>query len=86
MVAFVFRCVSDRTKYVEHLRELYDTAFREWALEMSRLQEARQLDAQDLGVLEAERSSEAAEAAYRATRDRLADALGVVAGALPVVR
>ena len=63
---------------MEHLRELYDTAFREWALEMGRLQEARQLelDAQTLGVLEAERRSAAAEAAYRATRDRLAEALG----------
>jgi hypothetical protein len=63
---------------MEHLRELYDTAFREWTLEMSRLQEARQLelDAQNLGVLEAEQRSAAAEAAYRATRDRLAEALG----------
>ena len=61
---------------MEHLRELYDTAFREWTLEVSRLQEARQLGAQNLGVIEAERRSQAAEAAYRATRDRLAEALG----------
>jgi hypothetical protein len=61
---------------MEHLRELYDNAFREWTLEMSRLQEARQLDVPNLGVLEAERRSAAAEAAYRATRDRLAEALG----------
>jgi hypothetical protein len=61
---------------MEHLRELYDTAFREWTLEMSRLQEARQLDVPNLGVLEAERRSAAAEAAYHATRDRLAEALG----------
>jgi hypothetical protein len=61
---------------MEHLRELYDTAFREWTLEMSRLQQARQLEVPNLGVLEAERRSSAAEAAYRATRDRLAEALG----------
>jgi hypothetical protein len=68
---------------MKHLRELYDTAFREWTLEMSRLQQARQLDVPNLGVLEAERRSAAAEAAYRATRDRLAEALGAT-GLQPV--
>jgi len=71
--------VSDKTKQTEGLRRLYDNAFREWALETSRFEEARRLDPRNVGVLEAERRSEAAEIAYRAARDRLAEALGAVA-------
>ena len=76
----VFKGVSDRTKRMEHLRGLYDSAFREWALEMGRFEEARKQDPQDRGVLEAKRRSEAAESAYRTTRDRLAEALAAGAG------
>jgi hypothetical protein len=79
MAGIVFKGVSDRIKRMEQLRGLYDSAFREWALEMGRFEEARKQDPQDRGVLEAKRRSEAAESAYRTTRDRLAEAL--VAGA-----
>lgn len=64
---------------MEDLRRLYDNAFREWAIEMSRFEEARKLDPRNLGALDAERRNEAAETAYRAARDRLAEALGAVA-------
>ena len=78
-LAFVCSCVSNRTKQTEHLRELYDNAFRDWATEMSRFQEARKLDPRHLGVRDAEFKSEAAEIAYRTARDRLAEALGAAA-------
>jgi hypothetical protein len=64
---------------MEDLRRRYDNAFREWALEMSRLQEARKLDARRLGVRAQDRKNEAAETAYRTARDRLAEALGATA-------
>jgi hypothetical protein len=46
---------------------------------MSRLQEARKLDARHLDVRTEERKNEAAETAYRTARDRLAEALGATA-------
>lgn len=76
---FVLKYVSVTTK--KELRRLYDNAFREWALEMSRLQEARKLEPRHLGVREAESKSEAAETAYRTARDQLAEALGAAAAA-----
>jgi len=72
---FVCTSMSNRVRETDRLRGLYDNAFREWAFAMSRLQEALQTGSQGLAVLEAERRSEAAEAAYRESRDRLAEAL-----------
>jgi hypothetical protein len=71
--------VNVKTNQMADLRRLYDDAFREWALEMRRLQEARKLDARHLGVRAEERKNEAAETAYRTARDRLAEALGATA-------
>jgi hypothetical protein len=75
--SIVSNYVSAKTNQVEDLRRLYDNAFKEWALEMRRLQKARTLDPWNLS--EEECKSEAAETAYRTARDRLAEALGAAA-------
>jgi hypothetical protein len=61
--------MSNRAKEIERLRRLYDAAFQQWALEVSRLQ---QLPSDDLGIRGAACRTKVAETTYRDIRDQLA--------------
>ncbi len=57
---------------VNELRELYDTAFRDWSAETKRLHDLRVADGDGADISGAEIRATAAESAYRETRDQLA--------------
>jgi hypothetical protein len=70
--------IIDENANSEQLRRDYKGAFEEWALEVSRLQAITDPDSRSgSGDLdEAKKRAEAAEIAYRDSRDRLTDDMG----------
>ena len=70
--------ITDENAHSEQLRRDYKGAFEEWALEVSRLQAIAGPDSgsgsEDLH--EAKKRAEAAEIAYRDSRDRLTEDMG----------
>jgi hypothetical protein len=63
---------EDRERHLERLRAEYQQAFEEWALQVDRLQTVSGVDPTNCATKEARRRVEAAENAYRETRDLLA--------------
>jgi hypothetical protein len=66
---------ADQDGRVERLRADYKGAFDEWALQVSHLRKVKQSVPDSLGEKEAEERAEAAQIAYRDSRDRLAEDL-----------
>ena len=64
---------------MKHLRDLYDTAFRDWTVETRRLHELRAHAGKAVDVDGAEIRATAAHSAYREVRDRLAQAVAAEA-------
>ena len=60
---------------MEHLHGRYKDAFDAWAIEVRLLNQAREIASDGPGVSEGEYRSQAANAAYRETRDELAQEL-----------
>lgn len=64
---------EDRERHLERLRAEYQEAFEEWALQVGRLQTVSGADPMNcIATKEARQRAEAAENAYRETRDLLA--------------
>ena len=64
---------TDRDTQLDRLRADYKGAFDDWVLEVGRRQKVSETTPDELILKEAEERVETAEAAYRATRNRLAE-------------